>query len=149
MAQTTLHPLLKHGPQGQASERNRIATVADKPGTVEQQSAAGPCDHPHFPEIGKLERHYGHINVRAGDTLLIPKRPSFVMVTAEKFTNPTAFFRLGKARSGIWPSRAALRSLPIKKRSSRIRVHGSVIGSRNSAWSGDPMSSELQPGDTL
>jgi polysaccharide biosynthesis/export protein len=89
------------------------------------------------------------INVRAGDTLLIPKRPSFVMVTGQVF-NPTAVsFRPGKSAKWYLGQSGGPTQLANKKAIFVIRADGSVIGSHTGMWSGDSLSSELQPGDTL
>jgi polysaccharide biosynthesis/export protein len=89
------------------------------------------------------------INVRAGDTLLIPKRPGFVMVTGQVF-NPTAVsFRPGKSAKWYLSQSGGPTQLANKKAIFVIRADGSVIGSRSSAWAGDSMSRALEPGDTL
>jgi protein involved in polysaccharide export with SLBB domain len=89
------------------------------------------------------------INVRAGDTLLIPKRPSFVMVTGQVF-NPTAVsFRPGKSAKWYLSQSGGPTQLANKKAIFVIRADGSVIGSSSSAWAGDSMSRVLEPGDTL
>ena len=89
------------------------------------------------------------INVRAGDTLLIPKRPSFVMVTGQVF-NPTAVsFRPGKSAKWYLSQSGGPTQLANKKAIFVIRADGSVIGSRSSVWAGDSMSRTLEPGDML
>jgi len=89
------------------------------------------------------------INVRAGDTLLIPKRPSFVMVTGQVF-NPTAVsFRPGKSAKWYLSQSGGPTQLANKKAIFVIRADGSVIGSSSSVWAGDSMSRTLEPGDTL
>ena len=71
------------------------------------------------------------------------------MVTGQVF-NPTAVsFRPGKSAKWYLGQSGGPTQLANKKAIFVIRADGSVIGSRNSAWSGDSMSSELQPGDTL
>jgi polysaccharide export outer membrane protein len=89
------------------------------------------------------------INVRAGDTLLIPKRPSFVMVTGQVF-NPTAIsFRPGKSAKWYLSQSGGPTQLANKKAIFVIRADGSVTGSSSGLWAGDSMSRVLQPGDTL
>jgi polysaccharide biosynthesis/export protein len=89
------------------------------------------------------------INVRAGDTLLIPKRPSFVMVSGQVF-NPTAVsFRPGKSAKWYLSQSGGPTQLANKKAIFVIRADGSVIGSSSSLWAGDSMSRTLEPGDTL
>ena len=89
------------------------------------------------------------ISVRAGDTLLIPKRPSFVMVTGQVF-NPTAIsFRPGKSAKWYLSQSGGPTQLANKKAIFVIRADGSVIGSSSSVWAGDSMSRTLEPGDML
>lgn len=148
-AQTTLQLLPDTDPK--AKQAKEIA-LQQWQTSLEQLSSNPPLGRVTIRISPKLESWKGttaDINVRAGDTLLIPKRPSFVMVTGQVF-NPTAVsFRPGKSAKWYLGQSGGPTQLANKKAIFVIRADGSVIGSRNSAWSGDSMSSELQPGDTL
>ena len=89
------------------------------------------------------------IEVRAGDILLVPKRPSYVMVMGEVF-NPTAVsFRPGKSAKWYLGESGGPTQVANKKAIFVIRADGSVMGAKESLWSGDSFSASLQPGDTV
>jgi protein involved in polysaccharide export with SLBB domain len=148
-AQTTLQLLPDADPK--AKQAKEIA-LQQWQTSLEQLSSNPPLGRVTIrisPKIENWRDTTADINVRAGDTLLIPKRPSFVMVTGQVF-NPTAVsFRPGKSAKWYLGQSGGPTQLANKKAIFVIRADGSVIGSRDSMWSGDSMSSELQPGDTL
>jgi len=89
------------------------------------------------------------VEVRAGDTLVIPKQPSFVMVSGEVF-NPTAVsYRPGKSANWYLNQGGGPTKLADKKSIFVIRADGSVIGANGGLWSGSSLNSVLQPGDTV
>ena len=89
------------------------------------------------------------VEVRAGDTLVVPKRPSYVMVNGQVF-NPTAVsYRPGKNAKWYLSQSGGPTQLANKKAIFVIRADGSVIGSNSSMWSGSSLSEVLQPGDTV
>ena len=89
------------------------------------------------------------IEVRAGDTLVVPKRPSYVMVSGQVF-NPTAVsYRPGKSAKWYLSQSGGPTQLANKKAIFVIRADGSVIGSNSSMWSGSSLGAVLQPGDTV
>jgi protein involved in polysaccharide export with SLBB domain len=89
------------------------------------------------------------VEVRAGDVLFVPKRPSFVMVSGQVF-NPTAVgYRPGKSGNWYLSQSGGPTVLADKKAIFVIRADGSVIGGRESAWSGGSLDEVLQPGDTV
>ncbi len=100
-------------------------------------------------EIDRWRGTPADIEVRAGDILLVPKRPSYVMVTGEVF-NPTAVsFRPGKSAKWYLSQSGGPTQVANKKAIFVIRADGSVIGAKESLWSGDSFSASLQPGDTV
>ena len=89
------------------------------------------------------------VEVRAGDTFVVPKKPSYVMVTGQVF-NPTAVsYRPGKSAKWYLSQSGGPTQLANKKAVFVIRADGSVIGSKDSAWSGSSLSAVLRPGDTV
>ena len=89
------------------------------------------------------------VEVRAGDVLVIPKRPSYVMVTGQVF-NPTAVsFRPGKSAKWYLSQSGGPTQVANKKAIFVIRADGSVIGSKMSLLSGESLNATLQPGDTV
>ena len=99
--------------------------------------------------INHWENTSADIEVRAGDTLVIPKRPDFVMVTGQVF-NPTAVsYRPGKSAKWYMSQSGGPTTLANKKDIFVLRADGSVVGSKESMWGGESLSATLEPGDTV
>ena len=89
------------------------------------------------------------IEVRAGDTLFVPKRPDYVMVTGQVF-NPTAIsYRPGKSAKWYLEQAGGPTTTANRKAIFVVRADGSVIGQKESLWSGRALGATLQPGDTV
>jgi protein involved in polysaccharide export with SLBB domain len=89
------------------------------------------------------------IEVRAGDTLVVPKKPSQVMVTGQVY-NPTAVsYRPGKSAKWYLSQAGGPTQLANKRSIFVIRADGSVIGTRDSLFGGDSMEAVLRPGDMV
>jgi polysaccharide export outer membrane protein len=120
--------------------------------TLEQLSANPPVGRVSIRISTNMDRWKNtsaDIEVRAGDTLTIPKKPSYVLVSGQVF-NPTAIaYRPGKSASWYLSQGGGATMLGDKKTIFVIRADGSVVGSKKSLWSGDSLSAVLQPGDTV
>ncbi|MFZ0523455.1 MAG: SLBB domain-containing protein [Candidatus Acidiferrales bacterium] len=102
---------------------------------------SGPADH--------WKNTAADVQVRNGDTLTIPKKPSYVMVTGQVF-NPTAVsYRPGQSAKWYLGQSGGPTAIADKKAIFVIRADGSVIGAKESMWSGDSLSAALRPGDTV
>ena len=101
------------------------------------------------PDIGKWENTPADIEMRAGDTLVIPKRPNFVIVSGQVF-NPTAISYV-PGRDVGWYLRKAGGATPYgnKKYIYVLRADGSVVPRGNSWTGGSLMNLRLRPGDTV
>lgn len=90
------------------------------------------------------------VAVRAGDKLVIPKRPSYVMVQGQVF-NPTAMaFRPGKSAKWYLSQAGGPTNLANKHAIFVVRADGSVIGARGaSLFLGSALGQSLQPGDMV
>ncbi|MGH9728168.1 MAG: SLBB domain-containing protein [Candidatus Acidiferrales bacterium] len=90
------------------------------------------------------------ITVRAGDVLVVPKRPSFVMVQGQVY-NPTAVaYRPGRSAKWYLSQAGGPTNLANKKSIFVIRADGTVLGSHGASWFlGGALSESLQPGDTV
>ncbi|MGA9389638.1 MAG: SLBB domain-containing protein [Candidatus Sulfotelmatobacter sp.] len=91
------------------------------------------------------------VEVRAGDSLSIPKTPAYVAINGQVY-NPTAVsYRPGK--NAGWYLRQAGGPTPManKKTVFVVRGDGSVIGGKGSGewFTGDVLSAELRPGDMV
>lgn len=89
------------------------------------------------------------IELRTGDTLFIPKKPNFVMVSGEVY-NPAAITYAPGRNAGWYLHRAGgATDLGNKKNIFVIRADGSVIGSSAGVFSSGVLGTVLQPGDTV
>jgi ribosomal protein L18E len=101
------------------------------------------------PDINRWKDTTADVDVRAGDTIVIPKKPSYVMVTGQVF-NPTAVaYRPGKSAEWYLGQSGGPTQLANKKSIFVIRADGSVLGSKQGLWSGSSLSASLRPGDTV
>jgi polysaccharide export outer membrane protein len=101
------------------------------------------------PDVNRWKNTTADLEVRAGDTLVIPKRPGFVMVSGQVF-NPTAVsYRPGKSAKWYLSQSGGPTAVANKKAIFVIRADGSVIGAKESLWSGRSLNAVLQPGDTV
>jgi protein involved in polysaccharide export with SLBB domain len=102
------------------------------------------------PEIHRWSHSAEDIQVRAGDTLIIPKRPSSIMVQGQVY-NPTAVaFMPGKSAKWYLSQAGGATNMANKKAIFVIRANGSVVGAQGfSLWSGNPLDTTLYPGDTV
>jgi protein involved in polysaccharide export with SLBB domain len=112
------------------------------------------------PPVGRLVIHISKntkrwentssdLEVRAGDSIYIPKRPNLVMVDGSVY-NPTAVsFKPGK--SGEWYLKQAggPTTMANKKAIFVIRADGSVVGNSGGLFSGGIEKTALQPGDMV
>ena len=100
------------------------------------------------PELQKLERSADDIEVRAGDVLTIPKRPSHVIVGGQVY-NPNAIaFRPGKGLSWYVEQAGGTTDLANKGDIFIVRANGSVVTGKSGWWSGFAGES-IQPGDAI
>ena len=100
-------------------------------------------------DISKWENTSADIEMRAGDTLVIPKRPNFVMVSGQVY-NPTAISYV-PGRDVGWYLKKAGGATPSgnKKDIYVLRADGSIVP-HGSIWTGnDSMNLRLRPGDTI
>jgi protein involved in polysaccharide export with SLBB domain len=120
--------------------------------TLDQLSANPPQGRVTIRITSRIDRWKNtpaDVEVRAGDILVVPKRPSYVAVTGQVF-NPTAVsYRPGKSAKWYLSQSGGNNPVANKKAIFVIRADGSVIGTKSSMWSGDPLSAALQPGDTV
>ncbi|MFZ0461988.1 MAG: SLBB domain-containing protein [Candidatus Acidiferrales bacterium] len=90
------------------------------------------------------------IAVRAGDTLIIPKRPSYVMVQGQVYNATAVSYRPGRSAKWYLSQAGGPTNLANKRATFVIRADGTVIGSHGSSlWMGGGLDQSLQPGDTV
>jgi len=91
------------------------------------------------------------IEVRAGDTLLIPKTPTYVMVNGQVY-NPTAIsYRPGRSAGWYLRQAGGPTNMANKKAVFVVRGDGSVVGGKGSGgwFTGDVLNAGLRPGDMV
>jgi polysaccharide biosynthesis/export protein len=100
-------------------------------------------------DISKWENTSADLELRAGDTLFLPKRPNFVMVSGQVY-NPTAIGYVPGRDLG-WYLQKAGGATPYgnKKYIYVLRADGSVVAHENSWIKGDSMNLRLRPGDSV
>jgi polysaccharide biosynthesis/export protein len=130
----------------------REAALAQYQTTLTELTAAPPLGRVAI-RISSNIKHWKNtaadIEVRAGDTLVIPKRPDYVMVTGQVF-NPTAVsYRPGKSAKWYLGQSGGPTTLANKKDIFVLRADGSVIGAKKSLFVGDSLNATLQPGDAV
>jgi protein involved in polysaccharide export with SLBB domain len=101
-------------------------------------------------QIEKWEGTQADVEVRAGDTLYVPKRPTFVMVAGQVY-NPIAItFSAGKHAEWYLKQAGGPTSLANKKEIIVVRANGTVVGRGSGEWwSGNVLGTTLQAGDTV
>lgn len=100
-------------------------------------------------DVSRWKGTAADIEVRAGDSLIIPKRPSYVLVAGQVF-NPTALgYRPGRSAAWYLSQAGGPTQIGDKKAIFVIRADGSVMGVKKSMFSGESLNGVLQPGDAV
>ena len=92
------------------------------------------------------------IEVRAGDMLLIPKRPNFVIVSGQVYNSSAVSYSPGKSAGWYLQQAGGPTALADKKSIYVIRADGSVVGREGGGfglWHGGALELKLQPGDMV
>jgi protein involved in polysaccharide export with SLBB domain len=152
--------------QSQDELLTRISTTTDQNQKLSEQAAYQQWQMTlgtlvDNPPIGRLVIHISpdirrwanspqDVEVRAGDVLIVPKRPSSVMVQGQIY-NPTAVaFRPGKSARWYLSQAGGPTTTANKKAIFVIRADGSVVGSDGfSLFRGNALNATLYPGDTI
>jgi protein involved in polysaccharide export with SLBB domain len=147
---------LKDLPEADTDQKNaKLNALAQTDSTLGQLATNLPIGRVVIHISSDIQQWKGSpadIVLRDGDTLMIPKRASVVMVAGQVF-NPTAI-TAQSGRSAKWYLSQAGGLTPIaeKKGVFVVRADGSVLSAKSGggAWFlGDPMDATLRPGDTV
>lgn len=88
------------------------------------------------------------VTLRAGDTITVPKRPSYVLVQGQVYGPTAVAYHPGKSARWYLMQAGGPTNLANKKAIFAIRADGTVVG--NHGWiSGDALKVALQPGDMV
>jgi protein involved in polysaccharide export with SLBB domain len=129
--------------QSLQQQRDQVLT------TLRSRPASGRMVINISEDISKWENTSADIELRAGDTLVIPKRPNFVMVSGQVY-NPIAISYV-PGRDVDWYLRKAGGATPYgnKKYIYVLRADGSIVP-HGSIWTGNNlMNLRLRPGDSV
>lgn len=100
-------------------------------------------------DVGHWANTPADLQIRAGDVLIIPKQPNFVMVEGAVY-NPTAItFKPGQSAEWYLKQAGGPTQMANKKAVFVIRANGSVVGGSGGMWGGGATSAELRPGDMV
>ena len=135
-----------------AQKQAKEAALQQYQTTLDQLSSTPPMGRLSVRIAGDINRWKNtpaDVEVRAGDTLIIPKKPGYVMVTGQVYNGTAIAYRPGKSAKWYLSQAGGPTLLGDKKAVFVIRADGSVIGTKNGLWSGDSFSAVLQPGDTV
>lgn len=100
-------------------------------------------------DVKRWANNSSDIQVRAGDTIFIPKKPNVVMVDGSVY-NPTAVtYKPGKSAGWYLRQAGGPTNFANEKAMFVIRADGSVVGGKGGLFSGGVESVSLQPGDMV
>jgi protein involved in polysaccharide export with SLBB domain len=89
------------------------------------------------------------VQVRAGDVIYIPRKPTFVMVDGAVY-NPTAVtFKPGKNAGWYLGQAGGPTTMANKKAIFVVRADGTVVGGKGGMFSGGAVDAALRPGDIV
>ena len=90
------------------------------------------------------------ITVRPGDILVVPKRPSYVLVQGQVYGPTAVAYRPGKSARWYLTQAGGTTNMAYKRGIFVVRADGTVVGNHGSFWlTGDSLSVALQPGDMV
>ena len=90
------------------------------------------------------------IEMRSGDVLTVPKRPSFVLVSGQVYNASAITFVPGKDAGWYLQRAGGTNEVANRSEIFIVRANGSVVGHRSSRWySGNVLSTRLDPGDVI
>jgi protein involved in polysaccharide export with SLBB domain len=100
-------------------------------------------------DIGKWENTSADIELRAGDTIVIPKRPNFVMVTGQVYNSEAITYMPGKDAAWYLNKAGGATQFGNRRAIFVMHVDGSIEG-HGSVWSGNSvMNLRMKPGDSI
>lgn len=144
---------LRSAPDGDGDQKlAKDAALAQWQTTIERLQNTPPSGRVviHLSNnIQKWANSSADLQVRAGDVIYIPKKPSIVMVDGSVY-NPTAVsYKPGKSADWYLLQAGGPTNMANKKAMFVIRADGSVVGGSGGLFSGGVGSAALRPGDMV
>jgi protein involved in polysaccharide export with SLBB domain len=100
-------------------------------------------------DVSKWENTPADIEMRAGDTLMIPKRPNFVMVAGQVYNPAAISYVPGKDLGWYLRKAGGATGMASKKEIYVLHADGSVVPRGDSWLSDNFMNLRMRPGDTI
>lgn len=101
------------------------------------------------PDISRWENTPADIELRAGDRLVIPKRPNFVMITGQVYNSEAITYTPGKTADWYLKKAGGASQAGNSKAAYVVRTDGSVVG-HGSSWTGSSaLNVRMEPGDSV
>jgi protein involved in polysaccharide export with SLBB domain len=103
-----------------------------------------------YSDLAKLENSTDDIELRNGDTIFIPKRPDFVIVTGQVYNSNAITYE--PRRNAAWYLRRAGGPTNLAEKSAIfiVRANGAVVsGGEHGWWSGSVLSARVEAGDMI
>ncbi|HKR32170.1 MAG TPA: SLBB domain-containing protein, partial [Terriglobales bacterium] len=135
-----------------SAKRAKQAALAQYQSTLTELNSnppTGRVDIRISEHIDRWKNTSADVEVRAGDTLIIPKTPSYVLVIGQIFNATAVSYRPGRSAKWYLQQAGGPTTQANKKAIFVIRADGSVIGGKGSLLLGDPLNAALRPGDTV
>jgi protein involved in polysaccharide export with SLBB domain len=147
---------LKSLPENDEDQKNaKLTAIAQTETTLTQLQSTSPSGRVviHIsPDTKQWAGTSSDISLRDGDTLTIPKKAEYVMISGQVYNPIAVGYRSGHSARWYLSQAGGLTPLADKKAVFVVRADGSVIASKNnsSGWfSGDPLGATLRPGDSI
>jgi protein involved in polysaccharide export with SLBB domain len=99
--------------------------------------------------LAEFEKSTDDIEARAGDTLYIPKRPGFVLVTGQVYNSNATTFEPRKSARWYVERAGGTTHLADSHAIFIVRASGAVVSGKGNLWNGGALSAQVGPGDTI
>ena len=100
-------------------------------------------------DISRWENTPADIELRVGDTISIPKRPNFVMISGQVYNSEAISYVPGKDASWYLKKAGGATQAGNNGAVFVIRADGSIVGHGSSWMSSNVMNLRMQPGDSI
>ena len=101
-------------------------------------------------DVVAFENSPDDIEVRAGDSIYVPKRPDFVVVTGQVYNSNAITYEPRKTVAWYLRRAGGPTHVADTKAIFVVRASGSVVSGRGGAWwGGSVISTQINPGDTI
>lgn len=111
------------------------------------------------PPVGRMVIHISDhkswlhspadVQLRAGDSIYIPKKPNFVMVQGAVYNQTAITFRPGKSAAWYLHQAGGATTAADRKNIFIVRADGTVAGGPKNLFNGGALDAAMQPGDML